>query len=73
MEDSSEFIRVGDRVKLRSGGHEMTVVSRIKKPYGTTKSKFRCAWHTSSGDNCSGVFPALALVRIQDGPHDLGA
>ena len=54
--EQRESIKVGDVVRLRSGGPEMTV-THVVKVSGTLTT----AWFTDSGDAREGEFPTYAV------------
>ena len=54
---------VGDIVKLKSGGPDMTVNERLKRISGEGSSNYRCQWFAGKKLD-QGVFPVESLQRV---------
>lgn len=62
MSNSKDFV-IGDIVKLKSGGPEMTVKEAISNFGGEETGNYRCQWFAGKKlDN--GVFPYESLVAV---------
>jgi uncharacterized protein YodC (DUF2158 family) len=60
---SDTKLQVGDVVKLKSGGPDMTVVKVLKGP--KVVNNINCMWFTESGSITRGSFPEAVLVKIE--------
>lgn len=57
-------IKVGDVVKLKSGGPDMTVEEIAKSGMtGTGPLAAWCAWFDSKGEEKKGTFPLTSLTK----------
>lgn len=54
--------RVGDVVRLKSGGPKMTVVTTDLP--GRIEPEVRCIWHAKNGQACASDVPVVALVAV---------
>ena len=60
----AEKIEIGDVVKLKSGGPELTVTN-VGKLWETSDVLHAwCAWFSDDGKNHEGTFPCASLEKI---------
>jgi uncharacterized protein YodC (DUF2158 family) len=59
--------KVGDVVRLKSGGPPMTVTS-IESGEAETGYVIFCIWFNAKGNEKSGHYPAAALVLVTEAP-----
>jgi uncharacterized protein YodC (DUF2158 family) len=64
----AEGLKVGDVVRLKSGGPDMTVAWFDNKSNRADAEPVVCVWFTGSGRFGRARFAEASLVKSQDGP-----
>lgn len=59
-----EDLKVGDVVRLKSGGYPMTVIQAGLRYRGTQTPVVRCMWHTN-GIHRQDTYPVAALRKFE--------
>lgn len=62
MSNQKRF-KVGDMVRLKSGGPDMTINEVITNLDGEEKGKYRCQWFAGKKLD-SGLFPLESLIAV---------
>ena len=63
MSEQQERVKVGDIVRLKTGGAEMTVVDDIH--FVGNEPAAECSWQDNNHKPHSQVYPMKALVRVE--------